>query len=76
MSTRLLTKSKKVKRSFRSGDVSRKRKSVTLCKTENLQKAILEWRKRIGMNNLPINGANLKEKAVNSKKNLSDTRNK
>ena len=66
ISTWLLTGNKgKNKSALRSGEVSTKRKkNGRVGQNENLEKALFGWFKRVWMNNLPICGTILKEKAI------------
>ena len=54
----------KIKSAFQSDEVSTKRENVTVGQNENLEKALLDWFKRMRMNNLPVSGTILKEKAI------------
>ena len=54
----------KIKSAFQSDEVSTKRENVTVGQNKNLEKALLDWFKRMRMNNLPVSGTILKEKAI------------
>ena len=65
ISTWLLPENKeKIKSAFHFGEVGTKRKNIRVGQNENLEKALSDWFKRMRMNNLPISGIILKEKAI------------
>ena len=55
---------------FQSGKVSTKKKNMRIGQNENLEKELFDWFTRMQMNNLPISGTVLKEKAMSDAQEL------
>ena len=63
-------KKEEIKNAFKSGEVSSKRKNMRIGQNDDLEKALFRWLKKMRVNNLPVNGTVVKEKALGYAKEL------